>query len=159
MKLERDLIPLYIFSMLFGAIICWLFTSEGFLNFSRWAVCSGFLLGAALNVIGFYRYMPEGPTINALLVLLFGNKVLFTLLGIAFFILALGSPQTTPSSLYLVLTYSIFGAVSSALLFQGAYILLGAGRGWISTDVYKNPFSGGSTPSGTSGKDNKKNDQ
>jgi hypothetical protein len=39
-----------------------------------------------------------------------------------------------------MLTYAIFAAAGAAKFFTGAYVLVGAGKGWISREVYKYPW-------------------
>ena len=143
MSLDRVLVPVYFVWMLIAAIVAPIAVNNGWLDETRFALCAVFLAGAVFSIIGYLRYIPAGAKVPALLVLLVGKSLIFALLGLAFFIIAVGQGGSTNINLSLLLTYSVFGAAGAAKFFTGVYVLVGAGRGWISREVYKFPWLDG----------------
>lgn len=100
-----------------------------------------FFGGTVLSSIGYWRYMPSGPKIPALLALLEIKSIAHALLGLGFLIFAIfqdSTPQTV--SVVLIATYGFFAAAGATQFFAGCYIFIGAGRGWIGRDVHKFPW-------------------
>ncbi len=113
----------------------------GLLNESRYVLAALFLAGSLCTVIGYARYMPAGPTMPALLALSIVKSTAFVAMGIAFIVLGLGPGAAVSATVDLLAVYGFFGAAAGAVFFTGVYVLVGAGRGWISAEVYKSPFS------------------
>ena len=58
----------------------------------------------------------------------------------AFFVLTFfGSDSPATASLFVI--YGAFGAAAGSPFFTGVYVLIGAGRGWITLEVLKAPWA------------------
>lgn len=140
MTFERRAICLRIAWVIFVVIGAPLAVAGGYLVFVRYALVILFLCGALSSVIGYIRYLPPGPKAPALLMLSIEKKGVDFFLALGFLFSVLLSPSTTPTSWALYIVFSAFGAAGAMSSFLGMYLLIGAGRGWISRMVYKNPF-------------------
>lgn len=136
---DRWLTTVYLAFIILGSGIWPLAVYEGYLTFARLGLCAFFFFGALMMVIGYIRYIPGGPTAPALLVLQLGKAMSFAALGLGFFVLSLtgGNSPVTPG---LFVVYVFFGAAASTMFFPGAYLFIGAGRGWITSEAYWFPW-------------------
>lgn len=134
---------MYLVFMVVAAVMAPVALAGGYLEVTRFVLSVMFIGGASLSVIGYLRYVPGGSRIPALLALLFGKSLIFAILGLGFFVVAVGQGGTTNITPSLLLTYSCFAAAGAAMSFTGVYVLVGAGRGWINREVYKYPWLDG----------------
>lgn len=140
MSIERLLHPAYLSFILLFAIASPVIVYTGYVELAKYVVCILFLGGAVCSLAGYLRYA-SGPRVPALLLLLVDKNVLFSYLGIGFLVSAVTqAPNPVTINFAVLLLYSSFGATGAAMFFSGVYVLLGAGRGWILREVYKNPF-------------------
>lgn len=140
MTFERRAICLRIAWVIFVVIGAPLAVAAGYLVFVRYALVILFLCGALSSVIGYIRYLPPGPKAPALLMLSIEKKAVDFFLALGFLFSVLLAPSSNSTSWVLYPVYSSFGAAGAMSSFLGMYLLFGAGRGWISRSVYKNPF-------------------
>lgn len=139
MTFERVVLPIYMLFVLLVGAISPLLVLAGSNSAVRWGLCIQFFLGALLSLIGYFRYIPPGPTIPFFLALLMVKSFTLSLLGIAFFFAALNDAPIEVT-VFVLVTYTFFGMVGAATLFSGVFAIVGAHRGWIVREVYKCPW-------------------
>lgn len=140
MSFERRVAYIRIIWVTFIAIAAPIAVSVGYLEIVKYLLVILFLGGAACSVAGYLRYLPPGPKAPALLMLSIEKKGIDFFLALGFLLSVLFS-NSNPNITWVVLAiYSAFGAAGAISSFLGMYLLIGAGRGWISRMVYKNPF-------------------
>lgn len=142
MTFERSVLPIYVLFVLVVGALAPVLVLGDFTAGVRWALCIQFVAGAGLSLVGYLRYIPPGPTIPFFLAILIVKSGCLFLLGIAFLFSALNDAPIQVTAFILV-TYTVFGMVGAATLFNGVFAIAGAHRGWIMREVYKNPWSNG----------------
>lgn len=140
MMWNRTFIPVAFAVVLLAGTIAALGVSVGYIEITRYILSFMFTAGALCSAVGYFRYVPQGPTVPALLVLLIEKSFIFFLLGLAFFLVGNSQSGSVTPNFYLLATYGIFAAAGAAKFFTGIYVLVGAGKGWLSREVLKNPF-------------------
>lgn len=137
--IDRWLIPIFIGLIIGVAALTDLALVMGAGIWIRWLLVILFSIGPACAVIGFYRYIPPGPTIPALLAILILMSATLTVLAIAFLGAALNDqPIEQKPITYLI--YGAFAGTGASLFVIGIYALFGAGRGWIDKELPKWPW-------------------
>lgn len=138
---DRTLVPGLSAFILLAVIMAPLGVYWGYLNILRYILCTFFFGGAVLSFIGYWRYMPPGPRIPALLLLLMVKSFIFATVGVAFLAAGIANnPQPVDYTFLLFATYACFAGAGAAKMFTGVYVFVGAGRGWIGLEVLKHPF-------------------
>jgi hypothetical protein len=140
MKLDRWTFAgyvLWIFLIMAGT---GLMMFSGHIGLARWLLTLMFMFGAVFLFAGYYRYIPPGPTMPALLAMGLGKSASFAILGLGFLAISIGQPSTSPVNAYLVATYVCFAGAAAAQFFTGVFVFVGRGRGWIYQEVYKWPW-------------------
>lgn len=140
MMWDRTFIPIILATVLFAGVLAAIGVNAGYIEITRYALSFMFIAGALCSFVGYFRYVPQGPTVPALLALLIEKSFIFFLLGVAFFLIGNSQSGSVVPNIYLLATYGIFAAAAAAKLFTGIYVLVGAGKGWLGREVLKNPF-------------------
>lgn len=112
----------------------------GYIDLTRYILSFMFTSGALCSAIGYFRLIPQGPTVPALLVLLIEKSFIFFLLGAAFFLIGNSQSGSVAPNAALLATYGIFAAAGAAKLFTGIYVFVSVSRDSLDREVLKNPF-------------------
>ena len=141
---DRFLIPLQALFALAVALVAPVLLEAGYDAAPRYLLCGLFVGGALLLFSGYVRYWPWRREKVLMFLVLLGMKSWALLcMGAAFFFLAVTSSVPVHVTPGLLVAYAMFGMAGATMFFAGVYVFVGAGRGWLQREVYKNPFRRG----------------